>query len=31
MKTMILLIVSMVAGIAVFALIARKYGNDCIP
>ncbi len=31
MKTTILLIVSMAAGIGMFALIAKKYGSDCIP
>jgi hypothetical protein len=31
MKTIILLIVSLAAGIGMFALIAKKYGSDCVP
>ncbi len=31
MKTALLLVVSMLAGIGVFAVIARRYGSDCVP
>lgn len=31
MKTILLLIVSLAAGIGMFALIAKKYGSDCVP
>ena len=31
MKTIIILIVSVLAGLGVFGLIARRYGSDCIP
>jgi hypothetical protein len=31
MKTIIILAISALAGLGVFAVIARKYGSDCIP
>ena len=31
MPLLLALIIALVAGIAVFALLARKYGSDCIP
>jgi hypothetical protein len=31
MKTVIILIISVLAGLGVFAIIARRYGSDCIP
>lgn len=31
MKSMIILILSILAGLGVFFLIAKKYGSDCIP
>ncbi len=31
MKTFFIIAVSVLAGIGVFALIAKKYGSGCIP
>lgn len=31
MKTVLVLAVSILAGGGVFALLARKFGSDCIP
>ena len=31
MKDLLFLIIAAVAGIGAFAVIAKKYGNDCIP
>ncbi len=31
MKDLIFLIIAGLAGIGVFAFIAKKYGSDCIP
>jgi hypothetical protein len=31
MKDLIFLIIAGLAGIGVFAIIAKKYGSDCIP
>jgi len=31
MKDLIFLIIAGVAGIGVFAFVAKKYGSDCIP
>jgi hypothetical protein len=31
MKTIVILIISVLAGIGVFAVIAKRYGSDCIP
>lgn len=31
MKTAIILIISVLAGLGVFGLIAKRYGSDCIP
>jgi hypothetical protein len=31
MKVLLILLCSVVIGIATFAVIARKYGSDCIP
>jgi hypothetical protein len=31
MKTIVILIISVLAGLGVFGLIIKKYGSDCIP
>ena len=31
MKTIVILIISVLAGVGVFAVIAKRYGSDCIP
>lgn len=31
MKTIVILIISVLAGLSVFGLIAKRYGSDCIP
>lgn len=31
MKDLIFLIVAGIAGIGVFAIVAKKYGSDCVP
>lgn len=31
MKTIVILIVSVLAGVGVFGFIAKRYGSDCIP
>lgn len=31
MKTIVILIVSVLAGLGVFGFIAKRYGSDCIP
>jgi len=31
MKSIIILILSILAGLGVFGLIAKKYGRDCVP
>jgi len=31
MKTIVILIISVLAGLSVFAIIAKRYGSDCIP
>ena len=31
MKTIIILVISVLAGLGVFAVIAKRYGSDCIP
>jgi hypothetical protein len=31
MKSIIILILSILAGLGVFGLIAKKYGSDCVP
>ncbi len=31
MKTIVILVISILAGLGVFALIAKRYGSDCIP
>ncbi len=31
MKTIVILIISVLAGIGVFTVIAKRYGSDCIP
>lgn len=31
METSLLLLISILAGIGMFALIAKKYGSGCIP
>jgi|GEM_PF-3750085 hypothetical protein len=31
MELLLILLISVAIGIATFAVIARKYGSDCIP
>jgi hypothetical protein len=31
MKTIAILVISVLAGLGVFAVIAKRYGSDCIP
>ena len=31
MKSIIILSLSILAGLGVFGLIAKKYGSDCVP
>ncbi len=31
MKTIVILIISALAGFGVFGFIAKRYGSDCIP
>ena len=31
MKTIAIVIISVLAGLSVFGLIAKKFGSDCIP
>ncbi len=31
MKSIIILVLSILAGLGVFGFIAKKYGSDCIP
>ncbi len=31
MKTIVILVISVLAGVGVFAVIAKRYGSDCIP
>jgi hypothetical protein len=31
MKTIVILLISVLAGLGVFAVIAKRYGSDCIP
>ena len=31
MKTIVILIISVLAGLTVFGLITKRYGSDCIP
>jgi hypothetical protein len=31
MKTIVILVISVLAGLGVFAVIAKRYGSDCIP
>lgn len=31
MKTIVILLISVLAGLGVFAVIAKRYGSECIP